>query len=100
FFPQDSQELIYKRVYGKLNKALATVGPHFKQASNFLWPFKLSAPLGGLKKKRQFVEGGDAGNPEDYINLLVLLNLASLEQTTFGSSIRYRVVLMELPNMD
>ena len=23
-----------------------TVGPHFKQASNFLWPVKLSAPRG------------------------------------------------------
>ena len=24
-----------------------TVGPHFKEANNFLWPFKLSSPLGG-----------------------------------------------------
>jgi len=29
-----------------------TVGPRFKEANNFLWPFKLSAPLGGLTKKR------------------------------------------------
>ncbi|XP_026395208.1 60S ribosomal protein L7-4-like [Papaver somniferum] len=94
------KELIYKRGYGKLNKRrtaltdnsiveqglgkygiicvedliheIMTVGPHFKQANNFLWPFKLSAPLGGLKKKRNhFVEGGDAGNREDYINKLV-----------------------------
>ncbi|KAK9097474.1 hypothetical protein Sjap_022971 [Stephania japonica] len=31
---------------------ILTVGPHFKEANNFLWPFKLKAPLGGLKKKR------------------------------------------------
>ncbi|CDP11058.1 unnamed protein product [Coffea canephora] len=31
---------------------ILTVGPHFKEANNFLWPFKLKAPLSGLKKKR------------------------------------------------
>ena len=51
---------------------IMTVGPHFKEANNFLWPFKLKAPLGGLKKKRNhYVEGGDAGNREDYINGLI-----------------------------
>ncbi|CAM8960075.1 hypothetical protein QQ045_005802 [Rhodiola kirilowii] len=94
------KELIYKRGHGKLNKQrialtdnsiveqalgkygiictedliheIMTVGPHFKQANNFLWPFKLSAPSGGLKKKRNhYVEGGDAGNREDKINELV-----------------------------
>lgn len=51
---------------------IATVGPHFKEANNFLWPFKLKAPLGGLKKKRNhYVEGGDAGNRENYINELI-----------------------------
>ncbi|KAL6972965.1 Large ribosomal subunit protein uL30w [Sarracenia purpurea var. burkii] len=94
------KELIYKRGYGKLNHQrialtdnsiieqalgkygiiciedliheIMTVGPHFKVANNFLWPFKLKAPLGGLKKKRNhYVEGGDAGNREDYINELV-----------------------------
>ncbi|KAH9653686.1 60S ribosomal protein L7-2 [Citrus sinensis] len=94
------KELIYKRGYGKLNKQrialtdnsiieqalgqhgiicmedliheILTVGPHFKEANNFLWPFKLKAPLGGLKKKRNhYVEGGDAGNREDYINELI-----------------------------
>ncbi|KAL0551466.1 hypothetical protein IC582_010554 [Cucumis melo] len=30
---------------------IMTVGPHFKEANNFLWPFKLKASLGGLKKK-------------------------------------------------
>ncbi|KAM0899018.1 hypothetical protein ACQ4PT_021568 [Festuca glaucescens] len=94
------RELIYKRGYGKLNKQriplsnnkvieeglgkhniiciedlvheILSVGPHFKEANNFLWPFKLKAPLGGLKKKRNhYVEGGDAGNRENYINQLV-----------------------------
>ncbi|KAG8655023.1 60S ribosomal protein L7-2 [Manihot esculenta] len=94
------RELIYKRGYGKLNKQrialtdnsiieqalgnfgiicmedliheIMTVGPHFKEANNFLWPFKLSAPSGGLEKKRNhYVEGGDAGNRENYINELV-----------------------------
>ncbi|KAG6522204.1 60S ribosomal protein L7-4-like [Zingiber officinale] len=94
------RELIYKRGFGKLNKQripftdnsvieqglgkcnilciedlvheIMTVGPHFRQANNFLWPFKLKAPLGGLKKKRNhYVEGGDAGNREDYINELI-----------------------------
>lgn len=51
---------------------IMTVGPHFKEANNFLWPFKLKAPLGGLEKKRNhYVEGGDAGNREDYINELI-----------------------------
>ena len=51
---------------------IITVGPHFKEANNFLWPFQLKAPLGGLKKKRNhYVEGGDAGNREDYINELI-----------------------------
>ncbi|KAF9679823.1 hypothetical protein SADUNF_Sadunf06G0055100 [Salix dunnii] len=94
------KELIYKRGYGKLNQQripltdnsiveqglgkhgiicmedliheIITVGPHFKEANNFLWPFQLKAPLGGLKKKRNhYVEGGDAGNREDYINELI-----------------------------
>ncbi|KAK4765095.1 hypothetical protein SAY86_026185 [Trapa natans] len=94
------RELIYKRGYGKLNHQrisltdnsiiqqalekygiiclegliheIMTVGPHFKEANNFLWPFKLKAPLGGLKKKRNhYVEGGDAGNRENYINELI-----------------------------
>ncbi|VFQ78441.1 unnamed protein product [Cuscuta campestris] len=94
------RELIYKRGYGKVKKdripltdnsiieqvlgkhdiiciedlvhEIFTVGPHFKEANNFLWPFQLKAPLGGLKKKRNhYVEGGDAGNREDYINELI-----------------------------
>jgi len=50
---------------------IMTVGPHFKEANNFLWPFKLKAPLGGLKKWNQYVEGGDAYNRENYINELI-----------------------------
>jgi large subunit ribosomal protein L7e len=94
------RELIYKRGFGKLNfqrtaltdnsivdqglgkfgiisvedliHEIMTVGPHFKEANNFLWPFQLKAPLGGLKKKRNhYVEGGDAGNRENYINELI-----------------------------
>lgn len=49
-----------------------TVGPHFKQASAALWTFKLNNPSGGFKKKgRHFVEGGDFGNREEYINELL-----------------------------
>uniref|UniRef100_A0A0X3PKE5 Large ribosomal subunit protein uL30 n=1 Tax=Schistocephalus solidus TaxID=70667 RepID=A0A0X3PKE5_SCHSO len=49
-----------------------TVGPHFKQASSFLWRFKLNNPTGGFRKKgRHFVEGGDFGNREKYINRLL-----------------------------
>jgi len=48
-----------------------TCGPHFKEATKFLWPFKLNPPRGGFVKKRvHFTEGGDAGNREHYINKL------------------------------
>merc|ERR1712046_562570 len=30
-----------------------TCGDNFKQANNFLWPFKLKAPLGGFKKRKK-----------------------------------------------
>lgn len=94
------KELIYKRGYGKVDKQripltdnaiiekalgdkgiiciedliheIYNVGPHFSACSNFLWPFKLSAPLGGMTKKRlHYIEGGEAGNREDKINALV-----------------------------
>ena len=49
-----------------------TVGPSFKRASNFLWPFKLRCPTGGYKKKTiHFNEGGDAGNRGKLIGKLV-----------------------------
>jgi len=94
------KELVYKRGYGKINKQriaisdnavietalgaygivsvedlvheIYTVGPHFKEANNFLWPFKLSSPVGGLENKLQhFIEGGQAGSRENKINALV-----------------------------
>ncbi|XP_033118288.1 60S ribosomal protein L7-like isoform X2 [Anneissia japonica] len=94
------RELIYKRGYGKVDRRrvaitdnsviegtlghlgiicvedliheIFTVGPNFKQANNFLWPFQLSSPRGGYKKKgNHFVEGGDYGNREDKINAFV-----------------------------
>jgi len=49
-----------------------SVGPNFKKASNFLWPFKLNNPNGGWRKKTtHYVEGGDFGNREDKINKLL-----------------------------
>ncbi|EFR05144.1 60S ribosomal protein L7 [Nannizzia gypsea CBS 118893] len=95
------RELVYKRGYGKINKQrvaltdnqlieenlgkygivcmedliheIYTVGPNFKQASNFLWPFKLSNPTGGFRtrKFKHFIEGGDTGNREENINALI-----------------------------
>ncbi|KAL9105583.1 MAG: hypothetical protein Q9227_009284 [Pyrenula ochraceoflavens] len=95
------RELIYKRGYGKINKQrialtdnqlveeslgkfgivcmedliheIYTVGPNFKQASNFLWPFKLSNPNGGFRtrKFKHYIEGGDLGNREENINALI-----------------------------
>ncbi|MCJ1472729.1 60S ribosomal protein L7 [Lambiella insularis] len=95
------RELVYKRGYGKIERQripltdnqliednlgkygivcmedliheIFTVGPNFKQASNFLWPFKLSNPTGGFRtrKFKHYVEGGDLGNREDKINALI-----------------------------
>ncbi|KAJ1551956.1 60S ribosomal protein L7 [Cladochytrium tenue] len=52
---------------------IVTVGPNFKQANNFLWPFHLSNPNKGFhgKKSIHFVEGGESGNREDRINELI-----------------------------
>jgi len=48
-----------------------TVGPNFKQANNWLAPVKLSTPSGGWRKiTNHFIEGGDFGNREQYINAL------------------------------
>uniref|UniRef100_A0A6A7FUF6 Large ribosomal subunit protein uL30 n=1 Tax=Hirondellea gigas TaxID=1518452 RepID=A0A6A7FUF6_9CRUS len=94
------KELIYKRGYGKVRKQripltdnqiveanlgrhdiicmedliheIVTCGPHFKEANNFLWPFKLKSPLGGYSKKRlHFNEDGEYGNREEKINALI-----------------------------
>ena len=73
------RELVYKRGHGKVDgnrvrltdndiiekslgkhgiiciedlvHEIVTVGPHFKEASNFLWPFKLNNPNGGWHSK-------------------------------------------------
>jgi len=94
------KELIYKRGYGKVDKQripltnndiiekalgdkniiciedliheIFTVGPAFKEAANFLWPFKLSSPLGGMTKKRvHYIEGGEAGQRGITINSVI-----------------------------
>merc|ERR1712189_104159 len=94
------RELVYKRGFAKVNHQriaisnnevieevlgscgiicvedliheIFTVGDNFKKANNFLWPFKLSSPTGGMRvKTNHFVEGGDHGNREDFINQMV-----------------------------
>jgi len=94
------KELVYKRGFAKIRKSripimdnaqiesnlgkfgiqcvedlvheIYTVGPHFKEANNFLWPFKLNTPKGGWNYvKTHVTEGGDAGNRESQINKLL-----------------------------
>merc|ERR1711887_445700 len=94
------RDLIYKRGFGKINKnriplndnavverglgkygincmedlvhEIYTVGPHFREANNFLWPFKLRPAKGGQPKKRLgFNEGGQAGNRGNLMNALI-----------------------------
>ena len=49
-----------------------TVGPKFKEANSFLWPFKLRPAKGGQAKKRKgFNEGGQSGNREHLMNQLI-----------------------------
>jgi large subunit ribosomal protein L7e len=50
-----------------------TVGPHFKEVANFLWPFKLSSPRGGYigKKLNHYIEGGSCGMQGIKINNLL-----------------------------
>jgi len=49
-----------------------TVGPNFREANNWLFPIKLSTPRGGWRKiTNHFIEGGDFGNREQYINALI-----------------------------
>merc|ERR1712212_423919 len=77
--PITSNDIIEKAL-GKFNiicvedliHEIMSVGPNFKYASNFLWPFKLNTPTGGWRKKvNHFVEGGDFGCREDKINELL-----------------------------
>jgi 60S ribosomal protein uL30 len=94
------RELVYKRGFGKVDRRrialtnneiiekklgrhgiicmediiheIITAGPHFKEASNFLWYFKLNTPNGGWRKKNNhFVDGGDFGCRDDKINNLL-----------------------------
>ena len=94
------KKLIYKRGFGKVNKQripitnnsiieqslakfnitcvedlineIYTVGAHFKEANNFLWPFKLRSPRGGFAHKRHpFQRRGDWGNRQEYVNQLI-----------------------------
>ena len=93
-------DLVYKRGFGKVNRQrlpltsnavveqtlgnlgitcvedlvheLVTCGPNFKQANNFLWPFKLRCPKGGfIAKRHSFQNDGDFGNREELINAFV-----------------------------
>jgi len=94
-------KLIYKRGFGKVNRQripltdnsiiagalgkdginciedviheIVTCGPKFKEVNNFLWPFKLSSPLGGFEIKRHtFIQGfGAFGARDELINPLV-----------------------------
>jgi hypothetical protein len=108
------RDLIYKRGCGKVNKQrvpltdnsiiegvlgkfgivcvedlvheIYTTGPHFKEAANFLWPIKLSNPRGGSTDKgTHFIEGGEYGNREKYINDLV----KRMNGSTNGSAGKY-----------
>jgi large subunit ribosomal protein L7e len=95
------RELIYKRGHGKINgqrialtdnklieaslgkydiicmedlvNQIYTVGKNFKEANNFLWPFQLSCPNGGMHKRKalHFIEGGDHGDREEFINKMI-----------------------------
>ena len=94
------RQLVYKRGAGKINNQripfsnnyiveqglgslgircvedlineIATVGTNFKKANNFLWPFKLSSPRGGLRMKRTpYLNGGDHGPRGNNINSFV-----------------------------
>ena len=94
------ETLVYKRGFAKVNKQripitnnliidqnlgeygircvedliheIVTIGPHFKQANNFLWPFKVQSPRGGFRNKKiHYNQGGDAGNRADLINALI-----------------------------
>lgn len=101
-FPSRStiSQLIYKRGFGKMNRSripltdnllienslgkygitciedlietIYSCGEHFKEANNFLWPFKLSNPRGGWNNKNHaFNNDGDWGNREAEINPLI-----------------------------
>jgi large subunit ribosomal protein L7e len=93
-------KLVYKRGYGKVSASripltdnaivekslgkfgiasvedliheISTVGAHFKEANNFLWPFKLNSPRKGFAEKRHpYQNGGVWGNREELVNELI-----------------------------
>lgn len=90
-------QLIYKRGFGKVNRQriplssnvtveeslkkqnivciedliseISNCGPAFKQAANFVWPFKLNPTRGGqVDKRRAYLNNGLFGNRENLIN--------------------------------
>lgn len=90
-------QLLYKRGFGKINgqripftsnevvetglgehgikcvedlvHEVITVGPHFKEANNFLWPFQLRPPKGGIEDIRHsYLNNGTFGPREEFIN--------------------------------
>merc|ERR1712141_385861 len=51
---------------------IVTCGPAFKEVNNFLWPFKLNPPKGGYASKtKTYLNNGDQGNREAFINEFV-----------------------------
>ncbi|KAH7685090.1 large subunit ribosomal protein L7e protein [Dioscorea alata] len=47
---------------------IATVGPRFKDVTNFLWPLKLKKPENMPLRKKSYKDGGDTGNRGSDIN--------------------------------
>ncbi|XP_062196380.1 large ribosomal subunit protein uL30y-like [Phragmites australis] len=78
-FPLTSNDLIEKALgdHGiicleDIVHEISTVGPHFREASSFLMPFKLKCPERRLQmKKKPYKDGGDSGNRGDKINELI-----------------------------
>ena len=101
------RDVIYKRGHGKINRQrtpltdntaieaalgrhgiicmedlvheIYTVGPNFKEASAFLWPFKLgnfrselTKTKGTKGKRNKSVEGADPGNQHKLINDIII----------------------------
>uniref|UniRef100_A0A6V1NZ81 60S ribosomal protein L7 n=2 Tax=Heterosigma akashiwo TaxID=2829 RepID=A0A6V1NZ81_HETAK len=94
------KDLVYKRGFGKVNgqriplscnsvvegtlgdkgiicvedliHEIYTCGPNFRDANNFLWPFKLSSAKGGMAGKlNHHNEGGQCGQRAEKINGLI-----------------------------
>jgi len=75
-----TNNLIIEQNLGKFNitciedliEEIHTCGPHFKEANNFLWTFKLHNPRGGWRnKKKPYQQHGDTGNREELVNDLI-----------------------------